>query len=199
MRIVEREKMNLQEFRFALKKAFDILGTVYAPIFFCAACLAGGALPVAAWKAGDVANALLGARGVGVLTSELTQGMWMIVVALGVFLGGRMLLARLEGKLHEVFTRLALVAEIIALLLVSAHVLVVFIVHALLLGIWTIVNNNHARGILAVVWFLGLVWMFFGLATDVALRVDTLGSMVSILAVCTLFYYAVTRAFFHKP
>lgn len=196
--ILERENARAQEFRFALKKAFDMMGNVYAPLFFCAASLMGIALPLLAWKTGSVLNALLGARGVGTLTSELTQGMWMMIVALVVFFAGRLLLARLEGKLNEVFMRLAYIAEIVMLLLLSANVLSVFIVHFSLFFMWRIFEERRVRAAMVTVWFAGIVWMFFSLATDVALRVSTLGDMVSILAICALFYCAVTRPFFKE-
>lgn len=197
-RILDKERARAQEFRFALKKAFDVLGSVYAPLFFCAACLMGIAIPVFAWKTGGVINALLGARGVGALTSELTQGMWMMIVALVIFFGGKVLLERLEGKLHEVFMKLAYIAEIIMLLLLSANFFSVFVVHLLLLFVWRMFDHKRIRGGVVVLWFVGLVWMFFSLATDVALRVSTLGDMVSVLAVCALFYCAVTRSFFKE-
>lgn len=198
-RLLDKEFARAQEFRFALRKAFDILGNRFAPLFFCAACLMGIALPLFAWKTGGVLNALLGARGVGTLTSELTQGMWMMIIALVVFFSGHLLLARLEGKLHDVFMKLAYIAEIVMLLLLSANVLLVFVTHLVLFFVWRIFEQHRVRAVLAVVWFVGLVWMFFSLATDVALRVSTLGDMVSILAVGTLFYCAVTRPFFHQP
>lgn len=196
--ILDKEYARAQEFRFALRKAFDLLGSKYAPLFFCAACLMGIALPLFAWKTGSVLNALLGARGVGTLTSELTQGMWMMIIALGIFFAGKILLARLEGKLNEVFMKLAHIAEIFMLFLLSANVLTILVVHIILFAVWRLFEMRRIRAVIATVWFVGLVWMFFSLATDVALRVSTLGDMVSILAICTLFYCAVTRSFFHE-
>ncbi|MEK9156863.1 MAG: hypothetical protein AAB448_01880 [Patescibacteria group bacterium] len=198
-KIITREKESLREFQFSLKKAFDLLGNVYAPIFFCVACLMGISLPLFAWKSGGVLNALLGARGVGTLTSELTQGMWMMIVALVIFFGTKMVLTRLEGKMHEVFMRLAYTCELIVLVLLSASALSVFFAHIFLFLLWKICAEKRIRVGIAIAWFLGLVWMFFSLATDVALRVSTLGDMVSVLAICALFFCAVTRPFFQKP
>jgi hypothetical protein len=195
---LDREKEQAQAFQFALKKAFDLLGGMYAPLFFCAACLMGIALPFLAWKSGDVVNALLGARGVGVLTSELTRGMWMMIVAIAIFFGSNLLLTRLQGKMHEVFTTLAYICEIVALLVLSTSATSVFIVHALLIFAWRVFPQKRVRGGIAVVWFLGLAWMFFVLATDVALRVSTIGYMVSLLALTTLFFCAVTRPLFEE-
>lgn len=197
-KIITREKAFLKEFQYSLKKAFDLLGNVYAPIFFCTACLMGISLPLFAWKSGGVLNALLGARGVGTLTGELTQGMWMMVIALVVFFVTNVILARLEGRIHEVFMRLAYVCELIVLMLLSASVLSIFFAHAFLLLLWKIFSEKRMQMSIAIVWFLGLVWMFFALATDIALRVSTLGDMVSILAICSLFFCAVTRPFFQK-
>lgn len=196
--IFTREKEALQEFQFSLKKAFDLLGNMYAPIFFCAAALLGIALPVFAWKSGGVLNALLGARGVGTLTSELTRGMWILVVALVVFFVANIALSRLEGKMREVFVRLAHVCEIATLLFLSAEFLSIFFIHIILLLVWRLSTQNYLRIGIATIWFLGLVWMFFSLATDVALRVSTLGDMVSILAICTLFFIVVTRQMFQR-
>lgn len=197
--IITREKESLKEFQFSLKKAFDLLGNVYAPIFFCVACLMGISLPLFAWKSGGVVNALLGARGVGVLTSELTQGMWMMIVALVIFFGTKMALTRLEGKMHAVFMRLAYTCELIALILLSASALSVFFTHILLFLLWKICAEKRIRIGIAIAWFLGLVWVFFSLATDITLRVSTLGDMVSILAVCALFFISITRPLFSKP
>lgn len=168
-------------------------------MFFCVACLMGISLPLFAWKSGGVLNALLGARGVGVLTGELTQGMWMMIVALVIFFGTKMVLNRLEGKMHEVFVRLAYTSELIVLILLSASALSVFFTHIFLFLLWKIFAEKRIRIGIAVVWFLGLVWMFFSLATDITLRVSTLGDMVSILAVCALFFIAITRPLFSKP
>lgn len=196
--ILDREKASLKDFQFSLKKAFDLLGNVYAPIFFCVTCLMGISLPIFAWKSGGVLNALLGARGVGTLTSELTQGMWMMVIALVIFFGANVILTRLEGKMHEVFMRLAHTCELVVLILLSASALSVFFMHISLFLLWKIFAEKRIRISIAIVWFLGLVWMFFSLATDIALRVSTLGDMVSILAICALFFCAVTRSFFQK-
>lgn len=197
-KILDREKASLKDFQFSLKKAFDLLGNVYAPIFFCAACLLGISLPLFAWKSGGVLNALLGARGVGTLTSELTQGMWLMVVALVIFFGTKIVLTRLEGKMHEVFMRLAYTCEIIMLILLSAGALSVFFTNLFLFFLWKIFAEKRIRIGIAVVWFLGLVWMFFSLAADVTLRVSTLGDMVSIMSICTIFFFAVTRDIFFK-
>jgi len=198
-KIITREKASLKDLQFSLKKAFDLLGNVYAPIFFCTACLMGISLPLFAWKSGGVLNALLGARGVGTLTSELTQGMWMMMVALVIFFGTKMILARLEGKMHEVFVHLAYICELIALILLSAGAFSIFFAHILLFILWKIFAEKRIRIGIAVAWFLGLAWMFFSLAADIVLRVSTLGDMVSILAVCALFFCGVTRPLFQKP
>lgn len=197
-RVFDKEYARVQELRYALKKAFDILGNIYAPLFFCAACLMGIALPVFAWKTGGVLNALLGARGVGTITSELSQGMWVMVVALAVFFGAHLLLSRLEGKMHDVFMTLARICEMSALLIYTTTYFGVFVTSVLLFIAWRIFEHVRVRGSIATIWFFGLTWMFFSLATDVALRVSTVGDMVSILAVCVLFYYATTRSFFRK-
>lgn len=197
-KIIAREKESLKDFQYSLKKAFDLLGNVYAPIFFCTACLMGISLPLFAWKSGGVLNALLGARGVGTLTSELTQGMWMMMVALVIFFGTKMVLIRLEGRMHEVFTRLAYTCELIMLILLSAGALSIFFVNLFLLLLWKIFAEKRIRIGIAIAWFLGLVWMFFSLAADIILRVSTLGDMVSILAVCALFFIAITHPLFSK-
>lgn len=196
--VFDKEYMRIQDLRFALKKAFDILGNMYAPIFFCAACLMGISLPVLAWKTGGVINALLGARGVGVITNELSQGMWVMVIALAIFFASHLALARLEGKMHAVFASLAHIAETLTLLVILVAHFGVFLVHAIMITAWHLVEDKRVRAIIATTWFLGLVWMFFSLATDVALRVSTLGDMGSLVALCTLLYCTTTKKFFQE-
>ncbi len=196
--LITREKTSLHELQFSLKKAFDLLGNMFAPLFFCAACLMGIALPFFAWKGGRVVNALLGARGVGTLTSELTQNMWMMIIALVIFFAARIVLMRLEGKLYEVFKRLSWIAEIVTLFVFSVSFFSVFLAHTILFLFWEVLQEKRIRTGIALVWFGGLIWMFFSFASDVVLRVSTIGDMVSILAICTLFFCAVTRPFFQK-
>lgn len=196
--LLTREKERINAFRFDVKKALDLLGNVYAPLFFCAACLLGLSVPVLAWKSGGVINALLGARGVGTLTSELTQGMWVMIITGAVLLASELILYRLEGKMREVFLSIARIGEIVALLLLSIGTLSLFFSNIVLLFLWNIFESTRIRTGIACIWFLGLSWIFFSLVTDVTLRVSTLGNAMSILLINIFFFGAVTRTFFIK-
>lgn len=194
--VLDRERNEVSTFVLALKKTFSLLGGVYAPLFFCAACLMGISLPFFMWKGGAVIDALLGARGVGILTSELTQGMWVMVCMLALFLVASFLITRLEGKMRDVFMHLAYIAEVITLFVLSLGVIKIFLLNACIFLLWRMFPETRVRMFFTGAFFLCLVWIFFALAADVALRVSTIGDMVSVLGLCTLFFLAITRPLF---
>lgn len=194
-RLIQQERVRLRAFFSDTKKAFDLLGNTYAPFFFCCALLAGITLPVIALKSGDVVNALLGARGIGVLTSELMRNMWVIVGATAGYIATRVIIARLSGKIFEVFVRMIGMVMRVALLGMSIGVFPLFLFHAGILALWHLCLDKRLRWLMVVGWSGIVVGVFFHLASTVALRVRTMGDAMSVLLVMVATFFVTTMPF----
>ncbi len=193
---IENEKKNVIALRDALMKAFEILGNMYAPLFFCIACMHGIATPFLVVNGGDMLNALLGSRGIGVLTSEAVANVWMTIVALLIFFITKFFLNKLEGKIFQTFENLTRIVNTCALLIISISSPGIFCMNIFFISAWRLSNKIKIQVTMLFAWIGALTWIVFSLATDIAKRVSTLGDGVAMGAIMTLVLIVTTRDFF---
>ncbi len=172
--------LTIDQYRRDLARVIDVLGK-YAPFFLAAAVANGVGVVVGLWYATAGLNALLGARGIGTITSELSSTIWTVIIALVIIFIGQMILARLQGKYRETLLLLrdgVIIFSLLFLLTPALYALIIALFAPSFLIIFR--SQKIVQYVIALLTLAVTLQLFFASITSIVLRVTSMGSALRI-------------------
>ncbi len=195
----ERLRDDIRLFQGDVGRALEILGSLHGPLFLCAALVLGILPALFFFEGGILLNALLGARGIGVVTHDVVKNIWITIsLAVLVCILHEALLI-LQGKLRKIFFTIQEIVQMIILgtFIVLESSLGLFLIFFSSLGMCIAVKEYRKY-----FFILSVMATFFALSSlsqDVVVRARTIGDAASWIAIVLyIFFYAKKYLHIHR-